>query len=243
MRSFRYFLLVGAVALAWTAPAVPADSLSTVFTGVQDGVDLTAPPSPTTIVNTNTPFTLGTAPFTADFGGEAFAFHAGIPGLYAFSEGGRNFWGVRGDGMGAHTGVIAFSTPAASVTLLARGTPDDLDSAFLGPIGAADGRIRALDANGGVIAEVALQNDLPVGGIPTDDSNMQSIQFQGSVSAIELVNSGASNSFAEIALLSAQSAPEPSGLALLGFGLAGTAWYVWRQRRRTIHGSAAATKG
>jgi hypothetical protein len=233
MRSFMYFLLVASAALGWTAPAVQADSLSTVFTGVQDGVDLTAPPSPTTIVNKNIPFTLGTAPLTADFGGKGFAFHAGIPGVYAFSEGGRNFWGVRGDGMGTHTGVITFSTPADSVMLLARGTPDGLNSTFLGQIGAADGRVRALDSNGGVIAEVALRDDLPVGGVPRDDSNMQSIQFQGPVSAIELVNSGAPNSFAEIALLSAQAVPEPSSLALLSFGLVGTAWYAWRRWRRT----------
>ncbi len=240
MRASVVRVLTTMIMLLSSAAAARAE-LFTIFTGIQDGVDLRAPPAPPpeplppgSIVNTShAPFTLGAAPFTATFGGEGFAFHVGIPGTYAFADGGRNFWGVRGDGLGSHTGVIAFSTPASFVSLLARGTPDGIVSPppFLGPIGEAQGVIRAFGPGGSLIGEVTLQNDLPIAGIPIDRSNMQLIEFAGPVERIELVNSGAANSFALISLLEAQPVPEPSTLALVSAGLAAAAGYTWRRRR------------
>jgi hypothetical protein len=233
-----------AAALALGAGAKPAAAslipISTVFTGVQDGVDLRAPPGPFqpippgSIVNTDhPPFTLGTPPFTATFGGDGRALHAGNPALYAFSDGGMNFWGVRGDGLGENVGVIDFSLPAASVTLLARGTPAGVPAPLLGPIGEADALVRAFDPDGELLGEVVLRNDLPI-GFPLDRSNLQLIQFGGAVSRVELVNSGEANSFGVLGLLQATPAPEPSSLCLFGLVAAGGVLYA---RRRSRNGS------
>lgn len=238
-RQDSLFLIAIALALG-AAAAAQAELITTTFTGIQDGVDLSPPPGPPptpvppgSIVNTpHPPFTLGMPPFTATFGGEGFAFHVGIPAMYAFTDGGRNFWGVRGDGLGAHTGVITFSTPAASVNLLARGTPDGLFSPppFFGTLGEANGLVRAFAPDGSLLGEVSLRNDLPV-GFPTDRSNMQEIEFLGPVGRVELVNSGAANSFAVIAGLTAGTIPEPSSLVLVGVAGAALACYAWRRRK------------
>src|SRR5262249_24120933 len=152
-----------------------AAPLRTLFTGAQDGVDLDVPfvlstlgqksPPPFdvdggSIVNTDHgPFVLGTGRFTATFGGDGRAFHSGIPDLYRFAEGGRNFWGVRGRGVG----VIAFAgLPAAQVTVFARGTHDGLvsppeqdvdgdgipDFRGFGPLGNANAFLMAVSATG-----------------------------------------------------------------------------------------------
>ncbi len=193
--------------------------ISTLFTGEQDGVDLdvnfvlsslgdqSPPPFDVdggSIVNTDhAPFTLGQNVFAARFGGDGRAFHSGIPELYRFADGGRNFFGVRGKGVA----VITFDQlPASVVTLSARGTHDGLvsptdqdldgdgivDFVGFGPLGNASAVVRAFDLNGQLIAEHVL-----------DNFAMTEIVFQGPVSRIELVNQGDANSFADIASLKA----------------------------------------
>ena len=208
-----------AILLREAPPAPPPAAIHTLFTGEQDGVDLdvnfvlsslgAASPPPFdvdggSIVNTDHgPFTLGAGSFTATFGGDGRAFHSGIPDLYSFAEGGRNFFGVRGPG----TAVITFDgLPAAAVKVLARGTNDtqvsppeqDLDQDGItdfkgfGPLGNADAVLRAFDPDGRLIAEHRL-----------DNTKFAGFTIVGPVARIELVNQGDANSFADIASFTA----------------------------------------
>lgn len=204
---------VVAALMVMTAGAAWAGSIQTLFTGIQDGVNLTPPPAgdPNTIVNTMTPFGLGSGGFTANFGGNGFAFHAGVPELYRFAEGGRNAWGVMGEGVG----TITFDQAAARrVTLYARGTNDGINSPVFGQLNDALGTLRAFGPDGSLIGSQALSN-----------AGLQQFMFAGPIRRIEIVNeSGApQNSVALIAQLEAQAVPTPTaavpGLLLLA-GLA-----------------------
>ncbi len=191
----------------------------TLFTGEQAGVDLDVPfvlsslgkqsPPPFdvnggSIVNTNHgPFTLGTGRFTATFVGDGRVFHSGIPELYQFAEGGRNFWGVRGRGLGF---IVFDDLPAAEVTVFARGTRDGLvsprrqdvdgdgipDFRGFGRLGNANAFLVAFTAAGDVLAVHAL-----------DNTAMGRFTIKGPVTFLALLNEGDANSFADIAGISA----------------------------------------